>query len=152
MRRQRIPSPRPAFMPILAEIPPSQLDVAPEPPPQEMRRVLVFAVAGRTRCADVDEVREIVPITATTRLPGAPRYVRGLINLRGTLVTVMDASLCLYGVSADSPDASILLVERDGRFAGVIVDSVFDIQSLPKDEVEGGARLDLRAMVETALA
>ena len=123
-----------------------------EAPPQEMRRVLVFAVAGRTRCADVDDVREIVPITPTTRLPGAPRYVRGLINLRGSLVTVMDASMCLYGVPADGPEASILLVERRGRLAGVIVDSVFDIQSLPVDEVEGGARLDLRAMVETALA
>lgn len=122
------------------------------PPLQEMRRVLVFAVAGRTQCADVDDVREIVPITATTRLPGAPRYVRGLINLRGTLVTVMDASMCLYGVPVEGPEASILLVERRGRLAGVIVDSVFDIQSLPAVEVEGGARLDLRAMVETALA
>ena len=127
-------------------------DVTDSPPPQEMRRVLVFAVAGRTRCADVDDVREIVPITDTTRLPGAPRYVRGLINLRGTLVTVMDASMCLYGVPAEGPEASILLVERRGRLAGVIVDAVFDIQSLPVVEVEGGARLDLRAMVETALA
>jgi len=117
-----------------------------------MRRVLVFAVAGRTRCADVDEVREIVPIAATIRLPGAPHYVRGLINLRGTLVTVMDAAMCLYGVSADGPEASVLLVERRGRLAGVIVDSVFDIQSLPVEEVDGGARRDLRAMGETALA
>jgi purine-binding chemotaxis protein CheW len=130
----------------------SEAEIPPEPPPQEMRRVLVFAIAGRTRCADVEDVREIVPITATTRLPGAPHYVRGLINLRGTLVTVMDASMCLYGVPAAGPDASILLVVGRGRFAGVIVDSVFDIQSLPVDEVEGGARLDLRAMVETALA
>ena len=126
-------------------------DTPPAPPAQELRRVLVFAVAGRTRCADVDEVREIVPIAATTRLPGAPRFVRGLINLRGTLVTVVDAALCLYGVSTESADASVLLVERKGRLAGVIVDSVFDIQSLPAVEVEGGARLDLRAMVETAL-
>ena len=151
MRRQRIPSPRLASMTTLAEILTNEVQ-SPEPAPQEMRRVLVFAIAGRTRCAEVDEVREIVPITGTTRLPGAPRYVRGLINLRGTLVTVVDASMCLYGVPADGPDTSILLVERRGRFWGVIVDSVFDIQSLPKDEVEGGARLDLRAMVETALA
>jgi len=152
LRRQRIPSPRLASMTPLVEPLEHEAEAPAEAPPQEMRRVLVFAVAGRTRCADVDDVREIVPITPTTRLPGAPRYVRGLINLRGTLVTVMDASMCLYGVPADGPEASILLVERRGRLAGVIVDSVFDIQSLPVDEVEGGARLDLRAMVETALA
>jgi purine-binding chemotaxis protein CheW len=121
--------------------------------PREIRRVLVFTLAGRTRCAPVDEVREIVPIAPLTRLPGAPRYVRGLINLRGSLVTVIDASLCLYGVPADNnPDASILLVDRKERVAGVMVDSVFDIQSLPAEDVEGGALLDLRAMVDQALA
>ena len=121
-------------------------------PQRPMRRVLVFTVAGRTRCCDIDAVREIVPITPTTRLPGAPPFVRGLINLRGSLVTVMDAALCLYGVPAIDAEASILLVERGGRVAGVMVDNVFDMQSLAEDELEGGALIDLRAMVETALA
>jgi purine-binding chemotaxis protein CheW len=120
--------------------------------PADLRRVLVFAVAGRTRCCDIAAVREIVPITAPTRLPGAPPYVRGLINPRGTLVTVMDAAKCLYGVTADDATASILLVEHRGRVAGVIVDDVFDIQALPATEVEGGALLDLHALVEKALA
>ncbi|MEO5587939.1 MAG: chemotaxis protein CheW [Gemmatimonadaceae bacterium] len=117
-----------------------------------LRRVLVFAIAGRTHCADVRDVREIVPIAPTTRLPGAPDYVRGLINLRGSLVTVMDAAMCLHGVVVDGVNASVLLVDRDGRFAGVIVDEVFDIQLLPAEDLEGGALIDLRAMVETALA
>ena len=116
------------------------------------RPVLVFTVAGRTHCADIEHVREIVPITPTTRLPGAPPYVRGLINLRGTLVTVMDAALRLYGVPASGANASILLVERKGRVAGVIVDNVFDMQAVSSDDVEQGAVLDLRGLVETALA
>ena len=114
MRRQGIPSPRSASM-ISA--------------PPHSRRVLVFAVAGRTRCCELDQVREIVPISATTRLPGAPLFVRGLINLRGNLVTVLDASMSLYGVSGDDTSASILLVERGSGVAGVVVDNVFDIQS-----------------------
>lgn len=56
---------------------------------QASRRVLVFAVAGRTHCCELEQVREIVPILPTTRLPGAPAFVRGLINLRGNLVTVL---------------------------------------------------------------
>lgn len=115
-------------------------------------RVLVFTVAGRTHCSNIEAIREIVPIMPTTRLPGAPPHVRGLINLRGSLVTVMDAALRLYGVPAVDANASILLVERGGRVAGVIVDNVFDMQGLAEDELEGGALIDLRAMVETALA
>jgi chemotaxis signal transduction protein len=120
--------------------------------PAGMRRMLVFSIAGRARCAPVEAVREIVPITPTTRLPGAPSYVRGLINLRGTLITVMDATKCLYGVEADDTLASILLVEHRGRVAGVIVDNVFDIQSLPATELEDGSMLDLHEMVGSALA
>jgi purine-binding chemotaxis protein CheW len=122
------------------------------PPAVDMRRMLVFSIAGRARCAPVESVREVVPITATTRLPGAPSYVRGLINLRGTLITVMDAALCLYGVEADDALASILLVEHRGRIAGVIVDNVFDIQSLPASELEDGSMLDLHELVGSALA
>ena len=120
--------------------------------PPDSRRVLVFAVAGRTRCCELDQVREIVPISGATRLPGAPLFVRGLINLRGNLVTVLDAAMSLYGVSGDDASASILLVERGNGVAGVVVDNVFDIQSLPNVDVNGGALLDLRAMVESALA
>lgn len=160
----RIPSLRSASM--ISDSPPLEKSIGPagdlasaeaEGAPEtvaqvEMRRILVFSIAGRARCAPVEAIREIVPITATTRLPGAPRYVRGLINLRGTLITVMDAAMCLYGVEADDALASILLVEHRGRVAGVIVDNVFDIQSLPASELEDGSMLDLHEMVGSALA
>ena len=128
-------------------------DFASDPEPlSEMRRVLVFSIAGRARCCAVEDVREVVPITPTTRLPGAPHFVRGLINLRGTLVTVLDAALSLYGVATDDAVASILLVDHRDRVAGVIVDNVFDIQSIPADELGDGSMLDLHEMVENALA
>jgi chemotaxis signal transduction protein len=115
------------------------------------RRVLMFDLAGRRHCAGIDEVREIVPAQATTRLPGAESWVRGLINLRGHIVTVLDASLCVYGNPVESPLASILLVEVGSRVAGVMVDDVYDIGMLDKD-VSQDALVDLGAMVRTALA
>ncbi|MBA3340915.1 MAG: chemotaxis protein CheW [Gemmatimonadaceae bacterium] len=117
-----------------------------------MQRMLVFSIAGRTRCCELEQVREIVPNMRTTRLPGAPAFVRGLVNHRGTLVTVTDATHCLHGVKADDSMAVILLVERKGRAAGVLVDNVFDIRSLSAAEVEYGAILDLRELVDRALA
>jgi purine-binding chemotaxis protein CheW len=114
-------------------------------------RVLLFTLAGRRHCATLGSVREVIPVQRATPLPGAPRYVRGLINLRGSIVTVLDAAMAEYGVAADDVTASILLVERGTRVAGVVVDEVHDIGLLDKD-LPIDALIDLGAMVQMALA
>jgi len=115
------------------------------------QRVPMFSLAGRLHCARLGSVREIIAIQPTTSLPGAPKHVRGLINLRGTIVTVLDATMCEYGVPASNPNGGILLVERGSRVAGVVVDEVHDIGLMDKD-VPVDALLDLSAMVQMALA
>lgn len=115
------------------------------------QRVLMFSLAGRLHCARLGSVREIIAIQPTTSLPGAPKHVRGLINLRGTIVTILDATMCEYGVAANNSNGGILLVERGSRVAGVVVDEVHDIGLLDKD-VPVDALLDLSAMVQMALA
>lgn len=114
-------------------------------------RVLIFTLAGMKHCAPLGSVREIIPLQPMTSLPGAPRQVKGLINLRGSIVTVIDATMAEYGVPASAEFASILLVERGSRVAGVVVDLVHDIGVLDKD-VALEAMLDLSALVQMALA
>jgi chemotaxis signal transduction protein len=53
-------------------------------------RLLVFRVGTLACAAEVDQVREILPRLPTTRIPGAPSVVAGLVNVRGTLVTVVE--------------------------------------------------------------
>jgi len=53
-------------------------------------RLLVFRVGNLACAAEVDQVREILPRLPTTRIPGAPPVVAGLVNVRGTLVTVVE--------------------------------------------------------------
>src|ERR1700720_4799423 len=53
-------------------------------------RLLVFRVGTLACAVDVDQVREILPRLPTTRIPGAPPVVAGLVNVRGTLVTVVE--------------------------------------------------------------
>ena len=53
-------------------------------------RLLVFRVGALVCAAEVDQVREILPRLPTTRIPGAPPVVAGLVNVRGTLVTVVE--------------------------------------------------------------
>jgi len=68
-------------------------------------RLLVFRVGTLVCAVDVDHVREILPRLPTTRIPGAPPVVAGLVNVRGTLVTVVEGWRAL-GLPPLSPTPS----------------------------------------------
>ena len=68
-------------------------------------RLLVFCVGALVCAAEVDQVREILPRLPTTRIPGAPPVVAGLVNVRGTLVTVVEGWRAL-GQAPPGPPAS----------------------------------------------
>ena len=115
-----------------------------------LARLLVFRVGTLACAAEVDQVREILPRLPTTRIPGAPSVVAGLVNIRGTLVTVVEGWRALgqgppspapAGPSADLPTAadqeppgSTLILELGGdgdngghKLIGFTVDEVMDM-------------------------
>jgi chemotaxis signal transduction protein len=63
--------------------------------------------------------------------------VQGLINLRGTIVTVVDLALWLAGERPAAADGSIVLVDHGSRVAGVAVDEVLDVQMVAPEDVAG---------------
>lgn len=110
-------------------------------------RTLLFRVGPRVYGCDIDCVREIIPWRRSTRLPGAPAHVQGLVNLRGTIVTVLDLAARLEPDAEHADEAhegrSIILVEHGSRVVGAAVDEVMDVQAVapePVEEVAGGAR------------
>jgi purine-binding chemotaxis protein CheW len=92
-----------------------------------------------------------------TRVPGAPGYVRGLINMRGTIVTVLDLGVRLDPASAPITDGSIVMLRYKDRLVGVVVEEVVDLRPLEIDEgdaapgggniVRGMATLDATTVV-----
>jgi purine-binding chemotaxis protein CheW len=100
-------------------------------------RTLLFRAGGRMLGCSIDAVREIVPQRRATRIPGAPPSVQGLINLRGTIVTVVDLALWLGGERPAAADGSIVLVDHGARIAGVAVDEVLDVQMVAPEDVAG---------------
>ena len=96
----------------------------------------MFSVAGRVFGCPVEWVREIVPSRHTTRLPGAPAYVRGLMNLRGSILTVVDLGLRLGEATAARADGSTVLIQHGQRLVGLAVDEVMDVQPLATDRLE----------------
>jgi purine-binding chemotaxis protein CheW len=96
----------------------------------------MFGVAGRRCACDLEAVREIVPARAATRLPGAPDWIRGLINLRGTLVTVVDLAVRFGSIPGIDGMKSIIVVEASGKSFGIGVDEVRNVQAVAEDALE----------------
>ncbi|MEO5816142.1 MAG: chemotaxis protein CheW [Gemmatimonadaceae bacterium] len=95
----------------------------------------MFRVADRVYGCDIEAVREIIPYRRATRLPGAPRYVQGLINLRGTIVTVLDLGARLDAGRAPVREGSIILATHGTRVVGVAVDEVMDVQAIAEEPI-----------------
>jgi purine-binding chemotaxis protein CheW len=108
------------------------------------RRLLFFEVAGTTFACEMDIFREITPTRQVTRLPGAPNTICGLINLRGTIVTVIDGGLALGKGECMKSGGLILLVDCSGKLVGFGVDDVHDIEDVPIDRFVEPAATDLR--------
>lgn len=101
-------------------------------------RLLVFRVADLTCAAEVTAVREILPSLPATRIPGAPGSVDGIVNVRGYLVTLVDARRSL-GLPAAEGHRSIVLLAVDHKTIGFAVDEVVDLISVSaRDLAEGG--------------
>jgi purine-binding chemotaxis protein CheW len=100
---------------------------------------LLFRVGATTYGCGLAEAREIIALRPMTRLPGSPAFVRGLINMRGTIVTVVDLGVRLDPQRRPAQDGSILLVRHRDRLVGVVVDEVLDVRGL---EFEGDSPAD----------
>jgi purine-binding chemotaxis protein CheW len=111
------------------------------------RQYLTFTLAGEDYAVDILRVQEIKGYTAITPLPGTPDYLRGVINLRGNVVPVLDLRRRLGMTPAvHGAFTVIVLVSVGARVHGLIVDSVADVVHLqPADIVaapELGAGID----------
>ena len=112
-----------------------------EEPSTPQRRLLLFDIGGRVFACEMSAVREIIPFQRITRLPGAPPTVCGLINLRGTIVTVLDLGARVVNTPCDRERGSILLVPYGDNLVGIGVDEVRDLKSVSADELQGGGDL-----------
>jgi purine-binding chemotaxis protein CheW len=99
--------------------------------------LLSFRLGEEEYSVDIMSVREIRGWTRATPLPHAPAYVRGVINLRGTVLPVVDLSVRL-GMAPVKGDARnvIIVVQMGAQTAGLLVDAVSDILNLPRSELQ----------------
>ncbi|HWO88009.1 MAG TPA: chemotaxis protein CheW [Gemmatimonadales bacterium] len=118
-------------------------------------RLLLFRSGGQVLAVEAGAVREIIPAGQITRIPGTSRAVLGLINVRGTLVPVVDTAAAAGIGSSNGAAGTVILVERRGRTVGLAVDEVLDLAAVPTGALDQqaalpGVRPDLVRAVGTA--
>lgn len=95
------------------------------------REVVSFKVADQDFCIDIGVVREIRGWTPTTVLPHAQPYVKGVVNLRGSVVAVVDLSARLgFGPTEPSARHIIIIVMIGNQTIGLLADVVSDILTI----------------------
>src|ERR1041385_2176052 len=92
------------------------------------RELISFLIGGQQFCVDIMAVREIRGWSQATPLPHAPHYVQGMINLRGTVLPIIDMSARLGIATGDAAGRRVIIVVWIGsRLVGLLVDGVCDI-------------------------
>lgn len=88
-------------------------------------RYLVARTAGQRVAIALLSAREILTVRAVTRLPGAPSWIAGLVNVRGSVLTVVDMGARLGGTPSAGP---VIVIELEARRFGLRVDAVDGVE------------------------
>lgn len=100
-------------------------------------QLVTFRLQDESYGINVMQVKEVLRISEIAPVPGAPGYVLGIINLRGTVVTVVDTRSRFGLPSTEVDEASrIVIIESEKQVVGILVDSVAEVVELRQSEID----------------
>ncbi|MFW5836970.1 MAG: chemotaxis protein CheW, partial [Desulfovibrionaceae bacterium] len=107
---------------------------------------LTFTLGEEVYALEIDVIREVLEMTDITKIPRTPAYMRGVINLRGSAVPVMDMRMKFgMGQVRDTVETCIIIVEvdfeGDETLIGALVDSVREVYEMPPDTIEAAPKM-----------
>lgn len=109
-------------------------------------KYLTFSLAGEEYGVEILKVREIIKIMDITSIPQVPGDVKGVINLRGKVIPVIDLRLKFGMEPADYTDQTCIVVVDVGALVGVIVDTVQEVLDIAGEQIDPppplGAQVD----------
>lgn len=104
---------------------------------EQVLQLVSFTLEKEEYAVDILSVQEINRITEITRVPNAPDYVEGVINLRGKVIPVINLRKKFGLVNKDTDDSSrVIIMDIQGITYGLVVDSVSEVLRIPSNIVE----------------
>jgi len=111
--------------------------------------VLTLGLGGEIFAIETERVREVLDLIPITRIPGSRPFIKGLINVRGKVITVTDLRIRFgMGPAAVTPDTRIVVIEvrlaGEPTLVGALADRVYEATELPAAALEEVPRIGMR--------
>ncbi len=101
-------------------------------------KYLTFVLGDEVYGIEILSVREIIGLIDITSVPQTPDYMKGVINLRGKVIPVIDLRLKFSMQEEEhTQETCVIVVEVSGTSIGIIVDSVSEVSDISSEEIEG---------------
>ncbi len=110
-------------------------------------KYLIFSIIDETYGLPLSSVKEVIGLSPITKVPNVPEYFKGLINLRGQIISVIDLRAKLNLPKADYREKKtcIIILELDGFILGIIVDDVSAVAGFMSSQIQ--RNLDIQSKV-----
>ena len=113
----------------------------------QLDQYLTFIVAKEEYGVDILSVQEIRGWDSATSIPNAPEYLKGVINLRGTIVPIVDLRIRFNLPAVEYGPMTVVIVLKlnfkdKERVVGIVVDAVSDVYSIPNEDIKESPEID----------
>ncbi|WP_017415615.1 chemotaxis protein CheW [Clostridium tunisiense] len=99
-------------------------------------QVVVFNIGNEQFAVETSKVQSINDLMKITQVPKAPSYIKGLINLRGNIISILDINLLLGMTNTDERNDNIIILKLEDELVGITVDAVDEVMEFSEDQLE----------------
>ena len=99
-------------------------------------QLVVFRLGKEEYALSISRVREIIQYQGATKLPNSPDYYKGIINIRGKLIPVIDIAVKFVLDIEKVSERRAIIIETDEKIFAIIVDEVTEVKKLQESEIE----------------
>lgn len=103
----------------------------------QMIQVVIFHIRDEEFGVPIDEIQEIIKLDKVTPIPDSPKFIKGIINVRGEIVTTIDMKERFFMKSKSSIlPRHIVITRQDSNIFGLVVDEVTEVLKVNKNEIK----------------
>ncbi len=108
-----------------------------ESPEQKRVRIVEFKMANESYGIELDHMRMIHPLNNLTDLPGIPAFIKGIINVRGKIVSIVDLKK-FFDLAEQEPAGrpQVIILSSEGMEFGILADRIIGIKEVPEGEIQ----------------